>query len=59
MWGKWYRDRLAHFDRIGRDIPGSLRLRFKEGHIQILTSNATHAYMPLMLNDQAGKRADI
>jgi 1,4-alpha-glucan branching enzyme len=53
LWGKWYRDRLAHFDRIGRDIPREFAARFKEGHIQILTSNATHAYMPLMLNDQA------
>ena len=26
--------------------------RLREGHIQVLTSNATHAYMPLLLNDQ-------
>lgn len=50
---KWFQDRLAHFDRIKRDIPAEFSHRFREGHIQILTSNATHAYMPLILNDQA------
>jgi len=53
QWEKWYLDRLEHFQRIGRDIPAEFAQRFREGHIQILTSNATHAYMPLMLNDQA------
>jgi 1,4-alpha-glucan branching enzyme len=53
QWEKWHQDRLAHFDRIKRDIPGEFAQRFREGHIQILTSNATHAYMPLMLNDQS------
>jgi 1,4-alpha-glucan branching enzyme len=53
QWEKWYQDRLAHFERIKRDIPGEFAGRSREGHIQILTSNATHAYMPLMLNDQA------
>ena len=51
-WGTWYGDRLAHFERIGRDIPSEFGKRFKEGQIQILTSNATHCYMPLVLNDQ-------
>jgi 1,4-alpha-glucan branching enzyme len=53
QWEKWYQDRLAHFDRIKRDIPAQFAQRFREGHIQILTSNATHAYMPLLLNDQS------
>jgi 1,4-alpha-glucan branching enzyme len=53
QWEKWHRDRLEHFERIKRDIPAEFATRFREGHIQILTSNATHAYMPLILNDQA------
>src|SRR5580700_5757377 len=53
QWEKWYQDRLAHFQRIKSDIPAEFASRFKDGHIQILTSNATHAYMPLMLNDQS------
>ncbi|MDB5301002.1 MAG: hypothetical protein JWO87_2665, partial [Phycisphaerales bacterium] len=51
-WEKWYVAKLAHFERIGRDIPGQFAARWREGHIQILTSNATHAYMPLLLTDQ-------
>ena len=51
-WAKWFAARLAHFEKIGRDIPAQFAQRFREGHIQILTSNATHAYMPLLLNDQ-------
>jgi len=52
-WEKWYAARLEHFERIGRDIGREFAARCREGHIQILTSNATHAYMPLMLNDQS------
>ena len=51
-WEKIYARQLEHFERIGRDIPKEFTQRFREGHIQILTSNATHAYMPMLLNDQ-------
>lgn len=52
-WEQWYQKRLDRFEQIGRDIPGEYGKRCREGHVQILTSNATHAYMPLLLNDQA------
>jgi 1,4-alpha-glucan branching enzyme len=51
-WAKWYAAKIEHFERIKRDIGGEFAARFREGHIQILTSNATHAYMPLLLNDE-------
>jgi 1,4-alpha-glucan branching enzyme len=51
-WRGWYAEKLEHFERIKRDIPAEFAARFREGHIQILTSNATHAYMPLLLNDE-------
>jgi 1,4-alpha-glucan branching enzyme len=51
-WEKWYGKKLEHYERIGRDIPKEFAARFREGHVQILTSNATHAYMPLLLNDE-------
>ena len=51
-WEEWYGKKLEHFERIGRDIPAEFAARLREGHIQILTSNATHAYMPLLLNDE-------
>ncbi len=52
QWVEWHRQKLEQFERIGRDIPGEFAKRFGEGHIQILTSNATHCYMPLVLNDE-------
>jgi 1,4-alpha-glucan branching enzyme len=52
-WEEWYQKWLERFEAIGRDIPGEYAKRCREGHIQILTSNATHAYMPLLLNDQS------
>lgn len=51
-WQEWYGKRLEHFRRIKRDIPGEFAQRFREGNIQVLTSNATHYYMPLALNDE-------
>lgn len=51
-WRDWHAGKLEHFERIKRDIPAEYAARFREGHIQILTSNATHAYMPLLLNDE-------
>jgi 1,4-alpha-glucan branching enzyme len=51
-WEEWYGSKLEQFEKISRDIPGEFAKRFREGHIQLLTSNATHAYMPLLLNDQ-------
>jgi len=54
-WEAWYQKWLDRFEQINRDIPGEFAKRCHEGHIQILTSNATHAYMPLLLNDQAIK----
>jgi 1,4-alpha-glucan branching enzyme len=54
-WEEWFGGTLERFEKIGRDIPGEFGKRFREGHIQLLTSNATHAYMPLLLNDEMMK----
>ncbi len=51
-WRQWYEKILAQFEGYQRDIPAQFAQRFREGHIQLLTSNATHAYMPLLLNDE-------
>jgi 1,4-alpha-glucan branching enzyme len=51
-WASWFTARTEQFEKIRRDIPAEFARLFREGHIQILTSNATHAYMPLLLNDQ-------
>jgi 1,4-alpha-glucan branching enzyme len=52
QWENWYVRQLAHFERVGRDIPGQFAARAREGHIQILTGPATHPYLPLLLHDQ-------
>ena len=50
-WERWFGERLAHFERIDHDIPTAFRRLLDLGQVQILTSNATHCYMPLVLND--------
>jgi 1,4-alpha-glucan branching enzyme len=52
-WEKWYTARLAHFDKLRRDLPAAFARHLLDNHIQVLTGNATHAYMPLLLNDQS------
>ena len=52
QWEEWFTHSLEVFRRIRQDIPAEFAMRRAEGHIQILTSNATHAYMPLILNDE-------
>lgn len=52
-WEQWFGERLAQFQAMGRDIPTAFAQRALAGHIDILTSNATHAYMPLLLEDSS------
>jgi 1,4-alpha-glucan branching enzyme len=51
-WEAWHEKSLASFERIKQDIPGQFAARQRDGLIQILTSAATHAYLPLLLNDE-------
>lgn len=51
-WVTWHEQKLEQFEAMGRDIPRQFAERFREGHLQLLTSTATHAYTPLLLNDQ-------
>ena len=41
------------FEALGRDLPRAFADFVERGCIELLTSNATHAYMPLMLTDTA------
>jgi 1,4-alpha-glucan branching enzyme len=50
-WEQWYLDRLAYFEKIGRDIPAAFAMHFRSNRIEILTSAATHAYLPLLAED--------
>src|SRR5579862_621495 len=50
-WEAWYARTLEQFERMGRDLPGQFASRWRDGLISMLTSNATHSYMPLLLHD--------
>lgn len=51
-WQQWYAERLADFtERYSRSIVGALRRLQDEGAIEIMTSAATHAYLPLLGSD--------
>lgn len=57
-WEQWFENLCRQFRQLDRDIPKAYAERAQRGLIEILTSNATHAYMPLLLED-AGIRAQI
>jgi len=52
-WVDWYAQRAAQFHRIQRDIPRAFAERANDGLIQVLTSAATHAYLPLLCEDSS------
>jgi len=51
QWKLFFSNLSEQFDRIGRDIPKAFAEQMERGLIQILTSSATHAYLPLLLED--------
>ena len=60
----FYRERFLmlreHFHvNYGRDLVGAFRLLQEEGHIEIITSGATHALLPLMQRFPEAVRAQI
>ena len=52
-WADFYTNTANRFEDIGRDIPAAYSLRAQAGSIELLTSNATHGYMPLLLEDSS------
>jgi 1,4-alpha-glucan branching enzyme len=50
-----FRGQLARFEGMRRDIPGALRRHRDAGRIELLSSNATHGYHPLILHDQCAR----
>ena len=53
QWANWYSERGEQFRRLGRNIPKAFAARAGEGHIEILSSAATHAYLPLLYEDSS------
>jgi 1,4-alpha-glucan branching enzyme len=52
-WQSWYEKRLGYFEQIRQDIPGAFAAHARAGRIEVLTSAATHAYLPLLLEDSS------
>lgn len=51
-WEDWYGRTLADFEgKYNRDIVGAFAALQNDGHIEIITSNATHGYSALLSQD--------
>ncbi|MFQ6059189.1 MAG: 1,4-alpha-glucan branching protein domain-containing protein [Anaerolineae bacterium] len=54
FYQNWYQHALDTLrDRFGRDIVGAFRRLQDEGYIEIVTSAATHGYLPLLERDSS------
>jgi len=52
FWWRYYEDiERDYVERYGCDIVGAFRQLQDEGHIEVITSAATHAYLPLLARD--------
>ncbi len=52
-WEAYFTGLGEQFTALGRDIPKAYAARASKGLIEILTSNATHGYLPLLLEDSS------
>jgi 1,4-alpha-glucan branching enzyme len=52
-WEDWYTKLGEQFQKINRDVPKAYADRAAQGLVEMLTSTATHAYTPLLLEDSA------
>ena len=52
-WERLYEDLAKRFSDIGGNIPGAFAECARQGLVEILTSSATHAYLPLLYEDSS------
>ncbi|HEU4798495.1 MAG TPA: 1,4-alpha-glucan branching protein domain-containing protein, partial [bacterium] len=52
-WEHYYRKRLEQFERLNGDLVAAFRRLHDDGHIHLITSAATHGYLPLLLRDES------
>ena len=52
-WEETFTKLAEQFEAMGRDIPKAYAQMAERGLVEIITSNATHGYMPLLLTDSA------
>ena len=52
-WVQIFQKLAERFAQIGRDIPKAFAKHAEAGHIELITSAATHAYLPLLYEDSS------
>ncbi len=52
-WIDFYTNLANQFEKINRDIPGEFKKWHDNGSVELLTSAATHGYLPLLLEDSS------
>ena len=52
-WQRYYALALEEYEALGRDIIGSFRYFDETGQIELITSAATHGFLPLLGNDES------
>ncbi|MFZ0888191.1 MAG: 1,4-alpha-glucan branching protein domain-containing protein, partial [Candidatus Binataceae bacterium] len=53
MWRDYYANALEYFvDTLGEDLPGAFRRAAEAGWFELMTSAATHGYLPLLGLDE-------
>ncbi len=50
-WREHYQAMLSRFEALDRDLPAAFARHWDQGGLELLSSNATHGYMPLLLHD--------
>ncbi|HEX4156821.1 MAG TPA: 1,4-alpha-glucan branching protein domain-containing protein [Acidobacteriaceae bacterium] len=53
FWQSFFSEDLDQFESLGRDIVSGFRAFADRGQIEIITSGATHGYMPLLGTDES------
>ena len=53
FWQRFFTEALEDFEALGRDIIAGFRRAHQAGLVEIITSGATHGYMPLLGTDES------
>lgn len=53
QWEELFIKRLEQFEKLGRDVIAPIVKHANSGNIELLGGPATHAYLPLLLNEQS------
>ena len=61
LWEEFYRRSAAFFVHdLARDLVGAFRRLHEQGHVEMIASAATHAYLPLLgLDDSVRAQVEI